>query len=377
MTATFEVLAEESRRRILDLLVAEERPVGDLVGLLSLSQPAVSKHLKVLREAGLVESRTDAQRRIYRVGSSRCERSTSGWRPIGGDGRRTSTPSNDTSRGGGGWRGSQKMTGADAEFGRLERDGAVSRLHYRRHLAQPPETVWAALTEDAHLAAWFPTTIEGERRTGAPLQFCFRESEGPPFEGEMLACEVPTLLELRWADDILRFELKADGPGCVLSLTVSFPEFGKASRTRPAGTSAWSSSRTSAETSTPWQPLERWRACTPPTWPTSVLRHRPSVRRRVPTEIVRVHRQRDPATLASLRSRQSLLTFSPLLRIHLHWRISYLFGGVRLAEAALFAGTHPIVGLAKRPARVGTVRAICAIVSALAVVRQAVRVGDA
>ena len=41
--------------------------MGDLVGLLSLSQPAVSKHLKVLRESGLVESRTDAQRRIYRV----------------------------------------------------------------------------------------------------------------------------------------------------------------------------------------------------------------------------------------------------------------------------------------------------------------------
>ncbi len=67
MTATFEVLAEESRRRILDLLVEGERPVGDLVGLLSLSQPAVSKHLKVLRDAGLVESRIDAQRRIYRV----------------------------------------------------------------------------------------------------------------------------------------------------------------------------------------------------------------------------------------------------------------------------------------------------------------------
>jgi DNA-binding transcriptional ArsR family regulator len=67
VTATFEVLAEESRRRILDLLVKEERPVGELVELLALSQPAVSKHLKVLREAGLVESRTDAQRRIYRV----------------------------------------------------------------------------------------------------------------------------------------------------------------------------------------------------------------------------------------------------------------------------------------------------------------------
>ncbi len=63
----FAVLAEESRRQILDLLVQEERPVGDLVTLLPLSQPAVSKHLRVLREAGLVEVRTDAQRRVYSV----------------------------------------------------------------------------------------------------------------------------------------------------------------------------------------------------------------------------------------------------------------------------------------------------------------------
>lgn len=67
MTATFEVLAEESRRRILDLLIERERPVGDLVERLALSQPTVSKHLRVLRDAGLVDSRTDAQRRIYRV----------------------------------------------------------------------------------------------------------------------------------------------------------------------------------------------------------------------------------------------------------------------------------------------------------------------
>jgi DNA-binding transcriptional ArsR family regulator len=67
VTAIFEVLAEENRRRILDVLIEEERPVGDLVGILSLSQPSVSKHLKVLRDAGLVESRTEAQRRVYRV----------------------------------------------------------------------------------------------------------------------------------------------------------------------------------------------------------------------------------------------------------------------------------------------------------------------
>jgi DNA-binding transcriptional ArsR family regulator len=67
VTSTFDVLAEPTRRRILDLLIESEQPVGDLVASLSLSQPGVSKHLRVLREAGLVEARTDAQRRIYRV----------------------------------------------------------------------------------------------------------------------------------------------------------------------------------------------------------------------------------------------------------------------------------------------------------------------
>lgn len=67
MTAPFEVLAEPNRRRILDLLRITERPVGDLVDRLDLSQPAVSKHLRVLREAGLVEVRTEGQRRYYRV----------------------------------------------------------------------------------------------------------------------------------------------------------------------------------------------------------------------------------------------------------------------------------------------------------------------
>jgi len=67
MSATFEVLAEPNRRRILDLLRADERAVGDLVERLAISQPAVSKHLRVLRDAGLVDVRTDAQRRLYRV----------------------------------------------------------------------------------------------------------------------------------------------------------------------------------------------------------------------------------------------------------------------------------------------------------------------
>ena len=62
---SFAVLAEPARRDILDLLREGERPVGDLVDHLRLSQPAVSKHLRVLREAGLVDVRPDAQRRLY------------------------------------------------------------------------------------------------------------------------------------------------------------------------------------------------------------------------------------------------------------------------------------------------------------------------
>jgi DNA-binding transcriptional ArsR family regulator len=65
--AVLEVLAEPSRRRILDLLVEGERPVGDLVASMGITQPAVSKHLRVLRDAGLVEVRPDAQRRLYRI----------------------------------------------------------------------------------------------------------------------------------------------------------------------------------------------------------------------------------------------------------------------------------------------------------------------
>jgi DNA-binding transcriptional ArsR family regulator len=63
----FEAIAEPNRRRILDLLRTGERPAGDLVAAMGLSQPGVSKHLKLLREAGLVSVRPDGQRRLYRL----------------------------------------------------------------------------------------------------------------------------------------------------------------------------------------------------------------------------------------------------------------------------------------------------------------------
>jgi len=61
----FEAIAEPNRRRILDLLRDGERPAGDVVAALAISQPGVSKHLRLLREAGLVRVRADARRRLY------------------------------------------------------------------------------------------------------------------------------------------------------------------------------------------------------------------------------------------------------------------------------------------------------------------------
>ncbi|MBO0781307.1 MAG: winged helix-turn-helix transcriptional regulator [Ktedonobacteraceae bacterium] len=67
MMTTFEALAEPMRRRILDLLRKQPRVVGELVELLDMSQPGISKHLRVLREVGLVRVRQDAQRRWYEL----------------------------------------------------------------------------------------------------------------------------------------------------------------------------------------------------------------------------------------------------------------------------------------------------------------------
>jgi DNA-binding transcriptional ArsR family regulator len=65
MESVFEIIAEPNRRAILSLLVSSQQTVGDIERQLHMSQPTVSKHLRVLRDAGFVESTVDAQRRVY------------------------------------------------------------------------------------------------------------------------------------------------------------------------------------------------------------------------------------------------------------------------------------------------------------------------
>ena len=67
MESVFGIIAEPSRRAILTLLASSEQSVGDIERQLQMTQPAVSKHLRVLREAGFVEATVDAQRRLYRI----------------------------------------------------------------------------------------------------------------------------------------------------------------------------------------------------------------------------------------------------------------------------------------------------------------------
>jgi DNA-binding transcriptional ArsR family regulator len=73
MESAFTIIAEPSRRAILSLLASAERSVGEIEAQLGLPQPSVSKHLRVLREAGFVESTVDAQRRLYRLRPERLQ----------------------------------------------------------------------------------------------------------------------------------------------------------------------------------------------------------------------------------------------------------------------------------------------------------------
>lgn len=104
------------------------------------------------------------------------------------------------------------------------------QLRFTRTLPHPPEKVWRALTEPEDLAAWFPTTIEGKRAAGAALRFVFPHGEGPTLTGEIITYEPPTLLEYRWGEDTLRFEVRADGEGSVLTFLNTFGPLGRAAR---------------------------------------------------------------------------------------------------------------------------------------------------
>ena len=143
--------------------------------------------------------------------------------------------------------------------GNLDRAGERWTLTFVRELPHPPERVWRALTEPEHLAAWFPSRIDGERATGANLRFEFDDHDGMGSDGEMLVYDPPSVLELRWDTEILRFELTSTSGGCVLTFVDTFDELGKAARDG-AGWHACLDVLVHhlAGERPPWTPQERW-----------------------------------------------------------------------------------------------------------------------
>ncbi len=150
------------------------------------------------------------------------------------------------------------------DLGRLDDLEGRVRVTFTRRFPQAPDTVWRSLTEPAHLAAWFPTTVEGERAAGARLRFAFPADEAPPFDGEMLVYEPPSLMELRWGDEILRFVLEADGSGSVLRFSATFDELGKVARDG-AGWHACLDllGHEISGRAAPWSSADRWRQVHP------------------------------------------------------------------------------------------------------------------
>jgi uncharacterized protein YndB with AHSA1/START domain len=120
---------------------------------------------------------------------------------------------------------------AEDRYGTLDVDDGRAVVRFTRRLPHRQRTVWAAVTDSRHLAAWFPTTIDGERATGATLTFRFPDIDLPPMTGTMVTFDPPSTMEFTWADDVVRIELAPDGDAAtVLTLVVTMAELGKAAR---------------------------------------------------------------------------------------------------------------------------------------------------
>ena len=113
--------------------------------------------------------------------------------------------------------------------GTLTKKDKLYTLRLERSLAHAPEKVWRVLTEREFLRQWFPCDIEGEWQVGEPLKFMFLHGEGDnlpeeDLRGEVLAVEPERLLEFRWGDHLIRFDLSAAGEGCRFALSESFDD---------------------------------------------------------------------------------------------------------------------------------------------------------
>jgi DNA-binding transcriptional ArsR family regulator len=181
--SSFAILAEPNRRAILSVLAASERSVGELEQRLRMSQPSVSKHLRVLREAGFVEARVDAQRRLYRI------------RP-------------------------EPLMEVDAWLAPFRRFWSTHVDALERHLDRMSQTAKRqALTDPAHLREWAPFDANRNLGETGPVKLTTFGAPAPHVtESTVRRAEPPRVLEYGWGENDLRWELEPLGSGTRLTL---------------------------------------------------------------------------------------------------------------------------------------------------------------
>ena len=103
--------------------------------------------------------------------------------------------------------------------GTLTKKGDRVELRFERRLSHPPQKVWRALTENAELSHWFPARIDGPREAGAALRFVFPGQDASAMSGKLTVFDPPRVLEYTWEGEVLRWELKPEGSGCLLVFT--------------------------------------------------------------------------------------------------------------------------------------------------------------
>jgi len=114
--------------------------------------------------------------------------------------------------------------------GTLHAEAGRYVLRFERQLAHPPEKVWQALTDPAELTHWFPQDVEADLRPGGKMCFVSRGDDAPSFDGEVIDFDPPRVFTYLWGTDVLRWELRPQGDGCLLVFTDTIVEQGKAAR---------------------------------------------------------------------------------------------------------------------------------------------------
>ena len=224
----FEAIAEPNRRAILDLLRTGERPAGDLVEATGLSQPGVSKHLKLLREAGLVSVRPDGQRRLYRLEPGELAVLDDWLRPFRSfwadrldalanhlEEMNVALPPPPPP-------GRQAPPERHACWAGVTATGDALQVVFRRHYRAPVEKVWAALTTPERLADWF-AQADVDLRVGGTIRLNWNNRGGTDMR--ITVCDPPRAFAWVWKmsgrDTLVRFDLSPDAGGCLLTLTHS------------------------------------------------------------------------------------------------------------------------------------------------------------